>query len=70
MKLIQYQILRINIIGIVWQTAKRIAKEILGMKGLKPFFYQGLILANFQGNFWTLGYKYILSMRISNSHSH
>ena len=39
MKLIQYQILRINIIGIVWQTAKRIAKEILGMKGLKPFFY-------------------------------
>ena len=32
--LIQYQILRANIIGIVWQTVRRIADEILGTKGI------------------------------------
>ena len=32
--LIQYQILRADIIGIVWQTVRRIADEILGTKGI------------------------------------
>ena len=32
-KLIQYQILRTNIIRIVWQTVERITSEILGAKG-------------------------------------
>ena len=34
--MIQYQILRNSIINIVWQTVRRIIKEILGVKGLKP----------------------------------
>ena len=29
------QILQTNIIGIVWQTVKRITSEILGVKGVK-----------------------------------
>ena len=29
------QILQTNIIGIVWQTVKRITNEILGVKGVK-----------------------------------
>ena len=33
-KLIQYLILRINIIRIVWQTVRRITDEIFGVKGL------------------------------------
>ena len=33
-KLIQYQILQINITRTVWQTVKRITNEILGVKGL------------------------------------
>ena len=32
--LIQYQFLQIDIIIIVWQTVRRITKEILGVKGL------------------------------------
>ena len=32
--LTQYQILQTNIIGIVWQTVRRIANKILGLKGL------------------------------------
>ena len=41
-KLIQYQILQINIIStcILWQTVRRIANEILGVKGLSGVFYQ------------------------------
>ena len=33
-KLIQYQILQTNITRTVWQTVRRIANEILGVKGL------------------------------------
>ena len=33
-QLIQYRILRSNIIKIVWQTVRRITAEILGVKGL------------------------------------
>ena len=33
-KLIQYQILQIEIISILWQTVGRITNEILGVKGL------------------------------------
>ena len=33
--LIQYQILQTNILGIIWQTVRRITIEILGVKGLK-----------------------------------
>ena len=32
-KLMQYQILQTNIIRIVWQTVRRIIREILGVKG-------------------------------------
>ena len=32
--MIQYQILQIDIIRIVWQTVRRITDEILGVKGL------------------------------------
>ena len=32
----QYQILQIDIIRIVWQTVKRITNEILGVKGFTP----------------------------------
>ena len=32
----QYQILQIDIIRIVWQTVKRITNEIVGVKGLTP----------------------------------
>ena len=40
--LIQYQILQIKIIStcILWQTVRRIANEILGVKGLSGVFYQ------------------------------
>ena len=31
----QYQILQTNIIRIVWQTVRRIIREILGVKGWK-----------------------------------
>ena len=34
-KLIQYEILQNNIIRIITQTVRRIANEILGVKGLK-----------------------------------
>ena len=34
-QLIQYQILRISITGLVWQTVRRIIDEILDMKGLE-----------------------------------
>ena len=33
-KLIQYQILQIEIMSILWQTVGRITYEILGIKGL------------------------------------
>ena len=33
-KLIQYQILQIEIISILWQTVGRITNEMLGVKGL------------------------------------
>ena len=33
--LIQYQILQTNIMRIIWQTVRRIANEILGVKGWK-----------------------------------
>ena len=36
--MIQYQILQIDIIRIVWQTVGRITNEILGVKGLKQTF--------------------------------
>ena len=36
---IQYQILQTNIIGIVWQTVRRIANEILGVKGLTTGYH-------------------------------
>ena len=40
--LIQYQILQIKIIStcILWQIVRRIANEILGVKGLSGVFYQ------------------------------
>ena len=38
-KLIQYQILCIEIIRILWQTVGRIANEILGMKELRAQLY-------------------------------
>ena len=34
-KLMQYQILQTNIIRIVWQTVRRITREILEVKGWK-----------------------------------
>ena len=37
MGLIQYQILRLNIFRIVWQTVRRITNEILGVKGFTWF---------------------------------
>ena len=33
--LIQYKIIRTDFVRIVWQTVRRIANEILGVKGLK-----------------------------------
>ena len=36
--LIQYQILQIEIISILWQTVGRISNEILGVKGLIDIF--------------------------------
>ena len=36
----QYQILRTNIIRIVWQTVRRIIDEILGVKGSNTTFIQ------------------------------
>ena len=38
-KLIQYQILQTDIISILWQTVRRIANEILGVKGLNAFVF-------------------------------
>ena len=38
-KLIQYQILQTDIISNLWQTVRRIANEILGVKGLNAFVY-------------------------------
>ena len=38
-KFIQYQILRTNLIRIVWQIIRRITNEILGVKGLTTFNY-------------------------------
>ena len=35
--MIQYRILQTNIMRIVWQTVRRITKEILGVKWLKLF---------------------------------
>ena len=35
--LIQYQILQIYIIRMVWQTVRRITKEILGVKGSREW---------------------------------
>ena len=46
-KLIQYQILQINITRTVWQTVGRITNEILGVKGLiyiPLFLYRTRIL--------------------------
>ena len=34
-KLIQYQILRIGVMSILWQKVGRISNEILGVEGLK-----------------------------------
>ena len=36
--MIQYQILQIDIIIIVWQTIRRITYEILGVKGLTCYY--------------------------------
>ena len=41
-KLIQYQILRSNIIKIAWQTVRRITNKILGVKGLRTDGQYGL----------------------------
>ena len=43
-KLIQYQILQINIIRTVWQTVRRINNEILGVKGLIGFTFHHVLL--------------------------
>ena len=32
--IVRYQILKINIMRIIWQTVRRITNEILGVKGL------------------------------------
>ena len=53
-KLIQYQILQINITRTVWQTVGRITNEILGVKGLiyiPLFLYRTRIL---WAQYWTL----------------
>ena len=34
-KLIQYQILRIGVMSVLWQKVGRISNEILGVEGLK-----------------------------------
>ena len=41
--LIQYQILQTYIIGIVWQTVRRITNEILGVKGLTHIFLKRIV---------------------------
>ena len=43
-KLIQYQILQINIIRTVWQTVRIINNEILGFKGLIGFSFHHVLL--------------------------
>lgn len=34
--LMEYQVLKTNIILIIWQTVRRMTEKILGVKGLKP----------------------------------
>ena len=41
-KLTQYQILQTNITRTVWQTVRRIANEILGVKGLSAIWWNKL----------------------------
>ena len=43
--MIQYQILKINIRGTIWQTVRRITNEILAVKGLKLMSTVKIILA-------------------------
>ena len=45
---IQYQILQTNIMRTVWQTVRRITKEILGVKGLKMWERGRLFILNSQ----------------------
>ena len=61
-KLMQYQILQTNMIRIVWQTVRRITREILGVKGCKkpqvgcdlncnrflPFFLLTILFRNYR----------------------
>ena len=61
-KLMQYQILQTNIIRIVWQTVRRITREILEVKGWKkpqvgcdlncnrflPFFLLTILFRNYR----------------------
>ena len=35
----KYQILQIETMSVLWQTGGRIINEILGVKGLKQFFW-------------------------------
>ena len=70
-KLMQYQILQTNIIRIVWQTVRRITKEILGVKGWKkpqvgcdlncnrflPFFFINDFISKLQKIAQADGYK-------------
>ena len=70
-KLTQYQILQTNIIRIVWQTVRRITREILGVKGWKkpqvgcdlncnrflPFFFINDFISKLQKIAQADGYK-------------
>ena len=51
----QYQILKTNITRTIWQTVRRITKEILGVKGLKISFCQKFLwsLQKHQNSFET-----------------
>ena len=46
--MIQYQILRANIIRVVWQTVRRITNEISGVKWLRETLKYGGIKKLFQ----------------------
>ena len=70
-KLMQYQILQTNMIRIVWQTVRRITREILGVKGWKkpqvgcdlncnrflPFFFINDFISKLQKIALADGYK-------------
>ena len=70
-KLMQYQILQTNIIRIVWQTVRRITREMLGVKGWKkpqvgcdlncnrflPFFFINDFISKLQKIAQVDGYK-------------